>query len=101
MNAPRTQCPVCAGTGRPAVVGTEKVIFGPRKVLGVPVPVMAPLVDSVGGMPYVGTGVRLRRGAVSTGTFCADHARDARRLADEGLSLPAAIRQLVHSHRHP
>jgi hypothetical protein len=96
MSTPRTQCPVCAGTGRPGVVGTEKVTFEPRKVFGMPAPTMAPLVDSVGGMPYVGTGLRLRRAAPATGAFCADHVVEARRLAGDGLSLPAALRQMVH-----
>ncbi|GAA1699762.1 hypothetical protein [Fodinicola feengrottensis] len=97
MNAPRTQCPVCAGTGRPGVVGVEKVTFGPRKLLGAPAPTMTPLVDSVGGIPYVGTGLRLRRATPATGAFCSDHAPEARRLAADGLTLAAAVRRLTRA----
>ncbi len=95
MNASRTQCPVCAGTGHPGVVGTQKVVFGPRKVFAVPAPTMTPLVDSVGGTPYVGTGLRQRRARPASGSFCVDHAGQARQLAENGATLPDAVRQLV------
>jgi hypothetical protein len=76
------------------VVGLHKVTFAPRKVLGMPVPAMAPLVDSVGGMPYVGTGLKLRRGGPATGAFCDAHIEAARRLAGDGVSLAEAVREL-------
>jgi hypothetical protein len=93
-HAARTQCPVCAGTGRPGVVGTERVSFGPRKLLGMPAPGLSPLVESR-GIPYAGTGLRIRRADPTMASFCGEHAEPARALAAEGLSLSAAIRRLT------
>ncbi|WP_163509991.1 hypothetical protein [Fodinicola acaciae] len=97
-NSPRTQCPVCAGIGRPGVVGTERISFGPRKLLGLPAPTVSPLVDSVGNMPYAGTGLRIRRAEPTVASFCPEHAERARTLAADGLTLAETVRRLTH---HP
>jgi hypothetical protein len=55
---------------------------------------MAPLVDSVGGMPYVGTGLRIRRAVPATASFCDEHVEEARELAASGVALADAVRQL-------